>query len=98
MLPRVLLTDRRYVQGLCWEITLAEQDVARIRPGRVVALRARAAPFETMEAEVSRVAPVGDRGQEESTVTVYARFDEASAGRKPGMTGYARFTRDRVRS
>jgi multidrug efflux pump subunit AcrA (membrane-fusion protein) len=76
--------------GLEVEITLAEQDVARVQPGQAVALRARASPFETMAAEVGRVAPVADSGQVESTVTVYARFHEGSSGLKPGMTGYAR--------
>jgi multidrug resistance efflux pump len=72
------------------EITLAEQDVTRVRPGQAVALRARASPFETFDAEVERVATVADRGELESTVTVYACFREGSSGLKSQMTGYAR--------
>jgi multidrug resistance efflux pump len=72
------------------EITLTEQDVARVRSGQAVALRARASPFETIQGEVDRVAPAANRGDVESTVTVYCRFDEGSSGLLPGMTGYAR--------
>lgn len=39
---------------------------------------------------MDRVAPTADRGDAQSTVTVYARFHEASSELKPGMTGYAR--------
>jgi multidrug efflux pump subunit AcrA (membrane-fusion protein) len=71
------------------EITLAEQEVARVRPGQAVALRARALPFETMQAAVDRVAPTAGHGDAEGTVTVYCQFEEASSGLLPGMTGYA---------
>ena len=76
--------------GLEAEITLMEQDVAQVRPGQSVALRARASPFETMRAEVSRVAPAACRGDVESTVTVYCQLGEGSSSLRPGMTGYAR--------
>src|SRR5262249_9492571 len=45
------------------EITLAEQDVERVRPGQAVALRARALPLETLPARVDRVAPAAGRGE-----------------------------------
>jgi multidrug resistance efflux pump len=76
--------------GLEVEITLTEQDVARVRPGQPVALRARAAPFETIQAELSRIAPTANHGDVQSTVTVYCRLDEGSGSLRPGMTGYAR--------
>src|SRR5262249_43035142 len=56
--------------GLEVEITLAEQDVARIRPGQVVALRARALPWETLPGRVERVAPAARSGDAQSTVAV----------------------------
>ena len=76
--------------GLEVEITLAEQDAVRVKPGQAVALRARASPFEIMQGVVTRVAPTANRGDGQSTVTVYARLDEASSELKPAMTGYAR--------
>jgi multidrug resistance efflux pump len=81
--------------GLEVEITLAEQDVARVRPGQAVALRVRAFPFETIQAEVGRIAPVAGRGEVQSIVTVYCRLDEGSDGLRPGMTGYARISTGR---
>jgi multidrug resistance efflux pump len=74
------------------EITLAEQDAARVRPGQAVALRARASPFETINGSVARVASTANLGEVQSTVTVYARFHETSSELKPGMTGYARIS------
>jgi multidrug resistance efflux pump len=76
--------------GLEVEITLAEQDVARVRPGQAVALRARALPFETLPAQVDRIAPAAGRGEVQSTVTVYCRLDDYPPGLRPGMTGYGR--------
>jgi multidrug efflux pump subunit AcrA (membrane-fusion protein) len=72
------------------EITLAEQDVARVRPGQTVALRARSLPWETSPARVNRVAPAAGRGDAQSTVAVYCRLDHCPPGLRPGMTGYGR--------
>ena len=41
------------------EITLAEQDAARVRPDQAVVLRVRASPFETKQGVVSRGRPHG---------------------------------------
>ena len=43
-----------------------------------------------MQAQVSRVAPVANHGDVESTFAAYCRSDEGSWGLRPGMTGYAR--------
>jgi multidrug resistance efflux pump len=76
--------------GLEVEITLAEQDVARVRPGQAVALRARTLPFETLQAQVGRIAPAAGRGDVQSTFSVYCRLDDCPPGLRPGMTGYGR--------
>jgi multidrug efflux pump subunit AcrA (membrane-fusion protein) len=76
--------------GLEAEISLAEQDVARIEPGQVVELKARAVPYQTFPAKVDRIAPTAGRGEVQSAVIVYCRLGEASAALRPGMTGYAR--------
>ncbi len=75
--------------GLEAEITLAEQDAARARPGQEVALKARALPQETFRARVERVAPAVLKGDVSGTVTAYCR-PEAAAELRPGMTGHAR--------
>jgi multidrug resistance efflux pump len=72
------------------EITLAEQEVARVRPGQAVALRPRALPFETLPARVDRIAPAAGRDDVQSTVTVYCRLEDCPEGMRPGMTGYGR--------
>jgi putative peptide zinc metalloprotease protein len=65
------------------EIALAEQDVARVRSGQLVELKARSLPFQTFRARVERVAPRAvevqsplnpvARGEAPGTVTVYCR-------------------------
>jgi putative peptide zinc metalloprotease protein len=72
------------------EIALAEQDVARVRPGQAVRLKARALPYETFTTVVDRVAPSGVRGEAQSSVTVYGRLDYAPDDLRTEMTGYAR--------
>ena len=87
--------------GMEVEIALAEQEVARIREGQKVRLKARSAPFETFQTQVARIAPAADVGEAASfagdvqssasrNVTIYCRLDNGSAVLKPGMTGYAR--------
>jgi putative peptide zinc metalloprotease protein len=76
--------------GLEAEIALAEQDVARVRAGQDVELKARALPFETYATKVDRIAPAADRGDVQSSVTVYCRLDRPSTDLRPEMTGYAR--------
>jgi multidrug efflux pump subunit AcrA (membrane-fusion protein) len=76
--------------GLEVEITLAEQDVARVGPGQIVELKARALPFSTLSARVDRIAPSAGHGEVQSTVTVYCRLENSPAELRPGMSGYAR--------
>ena len=76
--------------GVEIEITLDEQDVARVRPGQAVVLRSRALPFETVETRVDRVAPAAVRGEGQGTVAVYCRLDDCPPGLRPGTTGYGR--------
>jgi putative peptide zinc metalloprotease protein len=71
-------------------IVLTEQDVARVRPGQKVELKARALPFETYTTQVDRIAPAADRGEVQSKVSVYCRMEQVPADLRPGMTGYAR--------
>jgi multidrug resistance efflux pump len=43
------------------EITVSEQDVARVKPGQPVELKVRALPFQTFHSHVDRIAPVALR-------------------------------------
>jgi multidrug resistance efflux pump len=82
-------------EGLELEIALAEQDVAGVRAGQEIGLKARALPFERFTSRVDRVAPVAGRGEVQSRVTVCCRLDHLPAGMRPGMTGYARIYTNR---
>jgi hypothetical protein len=75
--------------GLEAEIALTEQDVARVRPGQDVRLKARALPFETFATQVDRIAPAAGRGEAQSSITVYCRLDHAPADLRSEMTGHA---------
>jgi putative peptide zinc metalloprotease protein len=91
--------------GLEAEIAVAEQDVVRVEPGQTVWLKVRGLPFETLTAQVDRVAPAATasestplapptvRGETAGTVTVYCRLRDPAPGLRPGMTGYARIDR-----
>jgi multidrug resistance efflux pump len=72
------------------EVTLAEQEVARVQPGQRAELKARALPFDTFAARVDRMAPAAGRGEAQSCVTLYCLLDNDGAGLRPGMTGHAR--------
>jgi multidrug resistance efflux pump len=72
------------------EVTISEEDVGRVRPGQVVALRARTLPFETIPGRVERIAPAAGRGDARSTVAVYCRLGDCRPELRPGMTGYGR--------
>jgi multidrug resistance efflux pump len=72
------------------EITLAEQDLIRIESNQLVALKARALPFENFQTKVARIAPAASQGDVQSTVTVYCGSGDVSDKLRPGMTGTAR--------
>jgi multidrug efflux pump subunit AcrA (membrane-fusion protein) len=72
------------------EITVSEQDVARIKPGQTVLLRARSLPFDTLRAQLQRIAPVADSGDVQSHVVLHCCLESAPDQLRPGMTGYAR--------
>jgi multidrug resistance efflux pump len=81
------------------EIALPEQEVARVQPGQAVELKARALSFETLRAQVDRLAPVAARGDVQGTITIYCRLDLSltsppgpvqPGGLRPGMSGHAR--------
>src|SRR5262249_58288046 len=44
------------------EITITEQEVARVEPGQTIELKARALPFDLFAAQVERLPPVAGAG------------------------------------
>jgi multidrug resistance efflux pump len=84
------------------EVALEELDVARVQLGQAVELKARGLPFQTFQAQVTRIAPRATRaeaaataakparGELPGTVTVYCRLQGTDEGLRPGMTGHAR--------
>lgn len=82
------------------EISITEEDVARVEPGQLVELKARTLPFELFESRVDRLAPVAAKadaakGDVQGTVTIYCRLQESNQQLRPGMTGNARIYSDR---
>jgi putative peptide zinc metalloprotease protein len=75
--------------GLAAEISLAEQDLERVREGQRIELKARAFPFDQFPGQVDRVAPVAERGDLQGSVTIYCRLEDHGLLR-PGMGGQAR--------
>ena len=63
------------------EIALTEQDVARVRPGAKIRLKARALPFEEFNAVVERIAPSAARPAAGNAPTVAHADAAASSGR-----------------
>jgi multidrug resistance efflux pump len=72
------------------EITLAEQDAARVQKGQDIELKARAMPYETLATKVDRIAPAAGRGEQQSSVAIYCRLNDSPAHLRSEMTGYAR--------
>jgi multidrug resistance efflux pump len=72
------------------EISLAEQDVARVRAGQEVKVKARALPFDDFPTRVARLAPAAGRGEVQSSVLVHCRLEQTPADLRPDMTGFAR--------
>jgi multidrug resistance efflux pump len=80
------------------EIRLAEQDAARIEPGRRIGIKLRALPYETFDATVTRIAPAAteaEEGESQSRVPVYCQVEDPRGLLRSQMTGYARIYCDR---
>ncbi len=81
--------------GLEAEMAVSEQDVAGLKTGLPVELKARSLPFEVFHAKVDRIAPRANKADASSqgTVTLYCRLAEQDANLLSGMTGVGRVTR-----
>ena len=88
-----LICEIESPDALEYEVVVAEQDEARIRPGQPVVLKARALPYETFRARVGRIAPRASKAEKaevQATFVVYCDLDDRGTGLRPGMTGHAR--------
>lgn len=74
------------------DIGLAEQDASRVEVGAPVTFKARTLPFHTFEATVTKIAPIGFKGEKETrtSVSIYCRVIDPTSELRPGTTGYAR--------
>ncbi len=75
------------------EIAVPEKEIADIKTGRKVVLKARAYPGRTFEGEVNAIAPIANMQtdwQPERTVLVTTKLDNTAGLLKPEMTGNAR--------
>src|SRR6266542_2709652 len=75
------------------EIAVPEKEIADIKIGRKVVLKARAYPGRTFEGEVNAIAPIANMQtdwQPERTVLVTTKLDNTAGLLKPEMTGNAK--------
>lgn len=77
------------------EITLTDQESARVQPGQAVGLRARSVPLDTFTGQVERLALRAVKGEVQSTVVVHCRIEGPGAGLRPGTMGHARISTGR---
>jgi len=88
-----LICEIQNLDELEAEIPLEEQEVAAVQPGQLVVLKVRALPFDTFEGKVDRIAPAAvknEKNENQATLTIGCRIENATAEVRPGMTGYAR--------
>jgi HlyD family secretion protein len=77
------------------EVTLGEQDAARVRAGQEALLKARALPFQTITVKVDRIAPAAEKQDAQRNVTAYCRVDEVPEELRSQMGGHARIATGR---
>lgn len=79
------------------EISLDEQDAARLQLDQEVALKVQAFPFETFSAKVKHISPSIREEDDKKTVLVECLLKNGDGKLRPGMTGYGRvYTGSRV--
>jgi multidrug resistance efflux pump len=77
------------------EVTLTEDEVAQVKPGQTIELKARALPFGVIHGKVEQIAPRTTEGELQNKVVVYCTVDDHDEALRPGMSGYARIYSDR---
>jgi multidrug resistance efflux pump len=88
-----LIADVNAVKSVIVEIAVPEKEIADIKIGNKVVIKARAFPRTTFEGQVMAVAPIVTKQtdwQPERTVLVSTRLDNTAGLLKPEMTGNAK--------
>ena len=91
--PGDLLVEVYELETVIAEIAISEKEIADVRVGQKVVLKARAFPQRSFEGTVTSIAPVAiapDPMRGERTITVATQLENASLLLKPQMTGNAR--------
>jgi putative peptide zinc metalloprotease protein len=74
------------------EITLPDQESARVQPGQAVELKVLVRPAETFRGEVDRIVTRDGSADAHHSMTVYCRPDNPLPDLRPGTIGEARVT------
>ncbi len=77
------------------EIVISEKYTRGITPGQRVLLKIQAQPFQTFDAEVERISPVVEAGDQAGSAKIYGALKENHMELWPGMSGYARIYLER---
>jgi multidrug efflux pump subunit AcrA (membrane-fusion protein) len=77
------------------EISVSQDEAALLKPGQPVALKARAIPFETLDATVEGISATAMKitPDGENVVVVHCQIRNPDGRLKSGMTGFGRITR-----
>ena len=88
-----LITKVHAMQTVTVEIAIPEKEIADVKIGQKVMLKARAYPHSNFQGCVTSIAPVAtepDEPRAERTVLVTTQLDNATLLLKPEMTGHAK--------
>jgi multidrug efflux pump subunit AcrA (membrane-fusion protein) len=72
------------------EISLPEQEAARVQVGQRIEMKARSLPYQTFHAMVDRLAPIVEGNDAERHIRVFCRLHDPDPALRPGMSGFAR--------
>lgn len=77
------------------ELAVSEEQTIGLQPGQTVILKARALPFETINARVARIAPATTKlvDTQKNVVIVHCELDEGGQQLTSGMTGFGKIVR-----
>jgi len=88
-----LIAEVHELKTITAEIAIPEKDIADVKVGANVLLKARAYPGEQFSGAVTAMAPVASQTnnwRNERTILVTTQLDNSSRPLRPGMTGLAK--------
>ena len=88
-----LIAEVHELKTITAETAIPEKEIAEVKPGQKVVLKARAHPEMTFQGVVTAIAPVATKGEDwrgERTVIVTTQLDNTSLLLKPQMSGMAK--------